>query len=285
MKRRVKHWIWLGILGSLLLGTAACGSSKTIEKETAVTAEEKQVIRVGSGVTPHLEILENVKERLSEEGYELEIKVFEDFVLPNKALAEGDLDVNLYQHEPYLINFNDEHKTDLVVAGETKFYFLPLGIYPGKVDSLDKLPEGAEVAIPNDLTNGGRALLLLQEAGLITLKEGVDITATVNDILDNPKQLKIVELEASQVVRSLADVDLAVINANFVLDAGLNVQEDALLTETADSKAAEKYASIVAVEASKQDDAAIQAFITALRSDETRNFINDTYQGAVIPVF
>ena len=284
MKRRVKHWIWLGILGSLLLGTAACGSSKTIEKET-VTAEEKQVIRVGSGVTPHLEILENVKERLSEEGYELEIQVFEDFVLPNKALAEGDLDVNLYQHEPYLINFNEEHATDLVVAGETKFYFLPLGIYPGKVDSLDKFPEGAEVAIPNDLTNGGRALLLLQEAGLITLKEGVDITATVNDILDNPKQLKIVELEASQVVRSLADVDLAVINANFVLDAGLNVQEDALLTETADSKAAEKYASIVAVEASKQDDAAIQAFITALRSDETRNFINDTYQGAVIPVF
>lgn len=287
MKKGWKKIIGLSLLGAVFLGLAACGNSGDTSETGAAEGgnEEPKTIVVGAGATPHAEILEDVKGRLAEEGYDLEIKVFDDFVLPNTALADGDLDINLYQHEPFLINFNEEHDTDLVVAGDTKYYFLPLGIYPGQTSSLDELADGAKVSIPNDATNGGRALLLLQDAGLIQLKEDADITATVSDIVENPKNLELVELDAAQVVRSLDDVDIAVINANYVLGSDLSVNEDALLTEAKDSQAAETYACVAAVKDGAQDDEAIQAFLAALGSDETREFIEETYQGAVIPVF
>lgn len=267
-----------GILTCALLGLVACSNS-------GINSQEKPVIRVGAGVTPHAEILEEIKGALEKKGYELTIQVFEDFVLPNKALAEGELDANLYQHEPYLINFNQEQNTKLSIAGDVKFYFLPLGIYSDKMESLKELSEGASVAIPNDLTNGGRALLLLQEAGLIKLKNQSDITATVSDIVENPQKIKIIELEAAQVVRALKDVDFAVINANYILDSELSVKEDALLTESENSQAAERYASVLAIQESPNNDKAIEALLEVLQSKETRDFINKTYKGAVIPVF
>lgn len=267
-----------GILTCALLGLVACSNS-------GINSQEKTVIRVGAGVTPHAEILEEIKGSLEKKGYELTIQVFEDFVLPNKALAEGELDANLYQHEPYLINFNQEQNTKLSIAGDVKFYFLPLGIYSDKMESLKELSEGASVAIPNDLTNGGRALLLLQEAGLIKLKNQSDITATVSDIVENPQKIKIIELEAAQVVRALKDVDFAVINANYILDSELSVKEDALLTESENSQAAERYASVLAIQEFSNNDKAIEALLEVLQSKETRDFINKTYKGAVIPVF
>lgn len=267
-----------GILTCALLGLVACSNS-------GINSQEKPVIRVGAGVTPHAEILEEIKGSLEKKGYELTIQVFEDFVLPNKALAEGELDANLYQHEPYLINFNQEQNTKLSIAGDVKFYFLPLGIYSDKMESLKELSEGASVAIPNDLTNGGRALLLLQEAGLIKLKNQSDITATVSDIVENPQKIKIIELEAAQVVRALKDVDFAVINANYILDSELSVKEDALLTESENSQAAERYASVLAIQEFPNNDKAIEALLEVLQSKETRDFINKTYKGAVIPVF
>lgn len=267
-----------GILTCALLGLVACSNS-------GINSQEKPVIRVGAGVTPHAEILEEIKGPLEKKGYELTIQVFEDFVLPNKALAEGELDANLYQHEPYLINFNQEQNTKLSIAGDVKFYFLPLGIYSDKMESLKELSEGASVAIPNDLTNGGRALLLLQEAGLIKLKNQSDITATVSDIVENPQKIKIIELEAAQVVRALKDVDFAVINANYILDSELSVKEDALLTESENSQAAERYASVLAIQEFSNNDKAIEALLEVLQSKETRDFINKTYKGAVIPVF
>lgn len=267
-----------GILTCALLGLVACSNS-------GINSQEKPVIRVGAGVTPHAEILEEIKGSLEKKGYELTIQVFEDFVLPNKALAEGELDANLYQHEPYLINFNQEQNTKLSIAGDVKFYFLPLGIYSDKMESLKELSEGASVAIPNDLTNGGRALLLLQEAGLIKLKNQSDITATVSDIVENPQKIKIIELEAAQVVRALKDVDFAVINANYILDSELSVKEDALLTESENSQAAERYASVLAIQEFSNNDKAIEALLEVLQSKETRDFINKTYKGAVIPVF
>lgn len=267
-----------GILTCALLGLVACSNS-------GINSQENPVIRVGAGVTPHAEILEEIKGSLEKKGYELTIQVFEDFVLPNKALAEGELDANLYQHEPYLINFNQEQNTKLSIAGDVKFYFLPLGIYSDKMESLKELSEGASVAIPNDLTNGGRALLLLQEAGLIKLKKQSDITATVSDIVENPQKIKIIELEAAQVVRALKDVDFAVINANYILDSELSVKEDALLTESENSQAAERYASVLAIQEFSNNDKAIEALLEVLQSKETRDFINKTYKGAVIPVF
>lgn len=267
-----------GILTCALLGLVARSNS-------GINSQEKSVIRVGAGVTPHAEILEEIKGSLEKKGYELTIQVFEDFVLPNKALAEGELDANLYQHEPYLINFNQEQNTKLSIAGDVKFYFLPLGIYSDKMESLKELSEGASVAIPNDLTNGGRALLLLQEAGLIKLKNQSDITATVSDIVENPQKIKIIELEAAQVVRALKDVDFAVINANYILDSELSVKEDALLTESENSQAAERYASVLAIQEFPNNDKAIEALLEVLQSKETRDFINKTYKGAVIPVF
>lgn len=285
MKKNFKRVLGLGLLGAAFFSLAACssGGNDTTSSTEESASEELTTLTVGASATPHAEILEQIKDNLADEGYNLEIKIFDDYVLPNTALNDGDLDANFFQHTPYLENFNKEHGIDLVSAGS--IHFEPLGIYPGSAASLDEIAEGGKVSIPNDATNGARALLLLESAGLITLKDGADITTTTSDIVENPKNLEIVELDASQIARAVQDVDVAVINANYALEAGFNVETDALLTEDKDSEAAQTYANIVAVRAGDENSDATKALIAALQSDEVRDYINDTYEGAVIPVF
>lgn len=288
MKKNFKSILRLSVFAAAAIGLAACGTGDkggTASSEAASSGSEaeKTVITIGASSTPHAEILEQVKEDLAVEGYDLNIKVMDDYILPNTALNDGDLDANFIQHLPYLENFNKEHGIDLVSVG--KVHFEPLGIYPGKADSLDAITEGGEVAIPNDATNGARALLLLEAAGLIKLKDGADITATSKDIVENPKNLKIVELEPAQVARSIQDVDVAVVNTNYALEAGFNVATDALKSEDKESEAAQTYANILVVKAENKDSEAIKALVEAVQSEKIKTFINETYKGAVVPVF
>lgn len=252
---------------------------------TAPTAEPKEVttITVGASSTPHAEILEQIKPVLEKEGYELKIVVYQDYVQPNVALDGGDLDANYFQHQPYLDQYNKENGTDLVSAGSV--HYEPFGLYPGKIASIDELKSGSQIAVPNDATNEARALLLLEAQGIIKLKEGVGLNATKNDIAENPKKVEIVELEAAQIARSLPDVELAVINGNYAIEAGLNVAKDAIAVEDKESIAAQTYGNIVAVKAGNEGREDIKALIAALQSDVVKQYINDTYQGAVVPIF
>lgn len=243
---------------------------------------DKEII-VGASSTPHAEILEKAKPILEKEGYTLKIIEYADYVQPNLALESGDLDANYFQHKPYLDQFNKENKTDLVSAAT--IHYEPFGIYPGKTASLEALADGAQIAVPNDATNEARALLLLEAQGLITLKKGAGLNATKNDIDKNPKNLKIVEIEAAQLARSLKDVDLAVINGNYAIEAGLSVSKDAIATEDKDSLAADTYANIIAVKAGNENREDIKALIKALQSNEVKKFIEDKYKGAVVPKF
>lgn len=240
-------------------------------------------IKVGASVTPHAEILNVAKEILAEKGYTLEIIEYNDYVLPNIATDSGELDANYFQHLPYLKNFNEENGTKLVSVAA--IHYEPFGIYPGKTKSLNELPDGGVIAIPNDGTNEARALMLLEAQGLIKLREDVGFTATVLDIESNPKNLEIKELEAAQLARALDDVDLAVINGNYAIEAGLHVNKDALAIEDKDSEAAQTYANILAVKEGNENNEAIKVLVEALQSDKVKEFINDTYEGAVIPVF
>lgn len=244
-------------------------------------SEDNKIV-VGACVTPHGEILEQVKETLKEEGYTLEIVEYNDYVLPNKALDEGELDANYFQHQPYLDNFNKENGTDIVPVAE--IHFEPLGIYAGKTASLKDLQDGATVAVPNDATNEARALLLLEANKLITLKSDAGVNATILDIQDNPLNLNIQEIAAEQIVRSLPDVDIACINGNYAIEGGLSTA-DVLNIEAADSLAADTYANIVAVNKGHEGDAKIQALIKAIQSEKVRKYIEETYKGAVVPVF
>lgn len=252
---------------------------------TALTAcgNKDKTITVGASPTPHAEILNAAKDVLAEQGYELVVKEFSDYVIPNTALEDGELDANYFQHTPYLNNFNKENGTDLVVAAE--MHYEPFGIYPGKTAKLDALADGASVAIPNDGSNETRALLLLQDVGLIKLKDGIDPTssATVLDIAENPKNLQISEIAAEQLPRALEDVDIAVINGNYALSAGLNANSDAIATENPDY--GKVYVNIVAVRKGDETSEKTQALVKALQSEKVREFIEDTYQGAVVPVF
>ncbi len=255
----------------LVLALAACagnGDSKTI--------------KVGATPAPHAEILEVAKDLLSKEGYTLEIVEFDDYIMPNTAVEEGELDANYFQHITYMNTFNADNGTHLVSAGA--IHYEPFGLYAGKTASLDALADGAQISIPNDATNGGRALLLLQEQGLITLKEGSGLEPTVQDIVDNPKNLEIMELEARLLPTTLQDVDMAVINGNYAIDAGLKIA-DALAVESSDGAAAEAYANVVAVKEGNENSEAIQALVKALTSEEVRTFIEETYAGAVMPLF
>ena len=255
----------------LVLALAACagnGDSKTI--------------KVGATPAPHAEILEVAKDLLSKEGYTLEIVEFDDYIMPNTAVEDGELDANYFQHITYMNTFNADNGTHLVSAGA--IHYEPFGLYAGKTASLDALADGAQISIPNDATNGGRALLLLQEQGLITLKEGSGLEPTVQDIVDNPKNLEIMELEARLLPTTLQDVDMAVINGNYAIDAGLKIA-DALAVESSDGAAAEAYANVVAVKEGNENSEAIQALVKALTSEEVRTFIEETYAGAVMPLF
>ena len=236
-------------------------------------------ISVAATAVPHAELLEFVKPALAKEGVELKIKVFTDYVQPNVQVAEGRLDANFFQHQPYLDEFNASRGTALVsIAG---VHVEPFGAYSSKIKKLDELSEGAQVVIPNDATNGGRALLLLQKAGVIKLKAGAGITATVKDIAENPKAIKVRELEAATLPRVLAQVDLALINTNYALEAGLNPTKDALVIEGADSP----YVNILVTTAEKKDNADLQKLAKALHTPEVKKFIADKYKGAVVPAF
>lgn len=243
---------------------------------------DDKTIRIGAAPTPHAEILKVIEDDLKEKGFKLEIVEYNDYVLPNKALEAGELDANYFQHQPYLDDFNEKNKTHGTAAA--RVHFEPLGIYSGKTDDLSKLKEGAVVAVPNDTTNEGRALLLLEAEGLIKLREGAGITATVVDIVENPLNLEIKELEAAQVARVMKDVDIACINGNYAIKAGYAIK-DALAVEKADSLAAETYANIVAVKEGNEDSPKTKALTEAILSDKVRDFINEKYEGAVVPVF
>ena len=244
---------------------------------------KSNVVVVGASPVPHAEILEFVIRKMTAEGYDLQIKQFTDYVQPNLATESGELDANFFQHVPYMNNFNEEYDTHLVSIFPV--HFEPLGLYKSRVDSIDKLPDGAIIAVPNDVTNAARAFQLLEATGLITLKEGAGINATKLDIVDNPKNLDIRELEAAQIPLLLADVDMAVINGNFALQAGLSMDTDAVAAEAKDSLSATTYANSIVVKAGNENNPGILALIKILNSNEVRVRITEKYEGVVIPVF
>ena len=268
------------LAGVLAIGTlTGCGSTdKKAEGSTGST--DSKVIKVAASATPHAEILEEAKPLLEKEGYDLEVTVFDDYVQPNEVVDSGDFDANYFQHAPYMEQFNKEKGTKLVDAGD--IHYEPFGIYPGTKKSLDEIADGDEIAVPNDTTNEARALLLLQDNGIIKLKDGAGLTATVNDIAENPHNIKIVELEAAQVARVTGETAFVVLNGNYALQAGYSVKKDALAYEAADSEAAKTYVNIIAVKDGNQDSDAIKALVKVLKSDDVKKFIDEKYDGAVI---
>ncbi len=238
-------------------------------------------ITVAASPTPHAEILEQVKPILEEQGYDLEVIEFEDYVQPNLVVDSGEIDANYFQHIPYLNEFNEENGTALVNAGG--IHYEPFGIYPGKKSSLDELEDGDTIAVPNDTTNEARALLLLQDNGVITLKEGAGLTATVLDIEENPMNINIEELEAAQVSRVKDEVAFVILNGNYALQAGFSVAKDSVAYEASDSEAAKTYVNVIAVKEGNENADKIVALVEALKSDEITSYINDTYDGAVVP--
>ena len=262
-------------------GTAdtPAANTDTPAAPTQTGSLEGTTLKVGASPAPHAEILAVVKELLAEEGINLEIVEFTDYIQPNTAVENGSIDANYFQHLPYLEEFNETRGTHLVsVAG---VHIEPMGIYAGRVSSLEDLPDGAVIAVPNDATNEGRALLLLEAQGLITLDDSSNLTATPNNIVDNPKNLEFQELEAATIPSVLADVDLAVINSNYALGAGLNPTTDALAIESSDSP----YVNVLVVKEGNENNEAIQALVDALHSDTIRDYITETFDGAVVPAF
>lgn len=276
------------ILGALLavttlatFGLAGCGNSGS---NGAASKEDDKTITVAASPTPHAEILNKaVKPLVEKDGYKLVVKEFTDYVQPNTATEDGEVDANYFQHTPYLDSFNEENGTHLVSVGAV--HYEPFGIYPGKSDDLANIADGATIAVPNDTTNEARALQLLAAQGLITVRDGAGLTATVNDITDNPHNLQIKEIEAAQLPRTVQDVDFAVINGNYAMEAGFSVGKDALATEDASSEAAQTYANVLVVKEGRENDPAIQALYAALTSDKVKDYINSTYDGAVVPIF
>ncbi len=268
--------------GGQSAGSAQTEAAGTAAAETTAASGELTRLIVGASPAPHAEILNAAKEILAQKGYDLQVMEYVDYIQPNLALESGDLDANYFQHLPYLESFNEENGTDLVSAAA--IHYEPFGIYAGKTTSLDALADGAVVAVPNDTSNEARALLLLEAQGLIKLKEGADLTVTKNDIVENPKNLELYEVEAAQIPRVIEDVDIAVINGNYAIEAGFKVA-DALAVEDSESIAATTYGNVIAVRSGEENDPAVQALIEALKSDEVKKFMEDTYAGAVVPLF
>lgn len=268
----MKKFLAVLLTGAFILGAlTGCGGKKADDK----------VIKVAASATPHAELLEQAKPILAEQGYDLQVTVFDDYVQPNEVVESGDFDANYFQHIPYLNSFNDEKKTHLVNAGG--IHYEPFGIYPGSKSDLGAVADGDNIVVPNDTTNEARALLLLQDNGLITLKEGVGLTATVNDIVDNPYNLVIKELEAAQIPRVISEFAYAVMNGNYALEAGYSVARDALAYESSDSEAAKTYVNVIAVKEGNENAEKIKALVEVLKSDTIKDYINNTYDGAVIP--
>ena len=269
----MKKLIAAALTGALVLGTV--GTS------VVFAADDDKTITVAASETPHSQILEAAKPILEEEGYDLEVTVFDDYVQPNEVVESGDFDANYFQHIPYLNSFNEEKGTHLVNAGG--IHYEPFGIYPGTKSSLDDIADGDTIAVPNDTTNEARALLLLQDNGIIKLKDGAGLEATVNDIEENPYNVEIVELAAEQVARVAEETSYIVLNGNYALQAGYSVSKDALAYETSDSEAAKTYVNVIAVKEGNENSDKIKALVDVLKSDEIKDFINEKYDGAVIP--
>ena len=315
-----KRFITLGTSLILALSLIGCGSSTSNNNDTAATTEQASAesnekasedataevkgevkdvdvlassegdaysgdpvtIKVGANITPHSEILEQAKPILAEQGITLEIVQLEDSITPNTGVIEGSLDANYFQHVPYLEQFNEENGSTLVSIGAV--HYEPFGVYAGRVSDLKELPDGAVVAVPNNVTNEARALLLLAQEGIITLKEDAGIEATVADITENPKNIEFKELAPEQLVQALPDVDIAVINGNYAIEGGLSVK-DALAVEANDGLAAQTYGNIIATSAEKENDEALKALVKVLQGKEISDYINATYDGAVVPLY
>lgn len=272
MKKTFKKLLAFTLTGAIFVSAlTGCGKKE----------DSNKTITVAASATPHAEILEYAKDKLKEKGYDLKVTIFDDYVKPNEVVESGEFDANYFQHVPYLESFNEEKGTHLVVAG--KIHYEPFGIYPGTKNSFDEIENGDTIAVPNDTTNEARALLLLQDNGIITLKEGAGIAATVNDIESNPYNVKIVELEAAQVARVVDETAFVVLNGNYALAAGFSVGKDALAYEKSDSEAAKTYVNVIAVKEGEQEEEAIQALIEVLKSEDVKQYILDTYDGAVLP--
>lgn len=275
----MKKFFAVLLAGVLTLGLAACGSSE--EAPADGTSADAVTLKIGASPTPHAEILEAAKEELAAKGINLEIVEFTDYVQPNLATESGDLDANFFQHKPYLDSFNEEQGTDLVSIGTV--HYEPMGIYAGTVTDLSAVPEGTKVGIPNDATNGGRALLLLEANGLIKLDSAAGTSATKLDIVENPLNLEIIDMEAAQLPLSLSDLGLAVINGNYAMQNGLKT-EDALAIEAADSLAATTYGNIIAVKAGNEEAPGMAELMEVLTGETVAAFIESTYGGAVAPM-
>lgn len=275
LKKVLSVLVALGLVTVMAAGCSSSGGG------SASGSDDKTIV-VGASPTPHAEILKAAENALKEKGYTLEIKEFTDYVQPNMTLENKELDANYFQHKPYLDDFNQKNNTKLVSAGA--IHYEPLGLYAGKTKALADLKDGATIAVPNDTTNEARALLLLETNGLIKLNSDAGLAATPKDITENPKNLNIQELEAAQLGRSLQDVDMAVINGNYALQADLKVS-DALAKEEKDSVAAQTYANVVAVREGDENSDKTKALMEALKSDDVKKFIEDTYQGSVVSIF
>ena len=292
MKNIKKVLLAASLSAALLLsacGSAASSSTSSVSAQgassTGASASQSQVgkttLIIGASPAPHAEILEQIVPVLAEQGITLEIKIFNDYIIPNTALYDGSLDANYFQHKPYLDDFNEKNKMDLVSAAA--IHFEPLGLYPGKTATLEELADGAVIGIPNDTTNEARALYLLEAQGLIKLKEGVGFEAVPSDIAENPRNLKFKELEAAQLPASLPDLDFAVINGNYAV--GAEIADTVLVTESEESTSAQTFANIIAVRNGDENRPEIKALIAALESEEIRAFILEKYNGVVVPVF
>ncbi len=273
MKKTITKVLVLALALTTVFAFTACGNSGD---------GDDSVIKVGATPAPHKEVLELIVDDLEKEGYTLEITEYQDYILPNRAVSEGELDANYFQHISYLNNYNDENDTELVSAGS--IHYEPFALYGGKSTSLADLPNGAQIAVPNDGTNEGRALKLLEAEGLIKLDADAGFLATKIDIVDNPKNLEIIEMEAAQLPRTLTSVDMAVINGNYAIQGGLKLA-DALAIEAGDSEAAKAYANVIAVNEGNEESPKIQALVKALQSDEVKQFMKDKYEGAVVALF
>lgn len=301
------------LAAALTLSLAACGSApasqstaSTSEQSAAATSDTASAdatavtgdgfdptvdyealkgttITVAASPVPHAEILKVAGEILAQADINLKVVEFTDYIQPNKATENGEVDANYFQHGPYLENFNEENGTHLVSVAA--IHYEPLGLYPGKTKTLDELADGAQIGVPNDTTNEARALQLLAAQGLITLKDGAGLTATKNDIVDNPKNLNIVEMEAAQLPRQLSSLDMAVINGNYATEAGFYSADDAIAAEDADSEAAQTYANVLVVKEGNEETPATKALIAALESQKVKDYITDTYHGAVVAIF
>ena len=282
----MKKFVTIALTAALSVGLlAGCGSGSNDANNNAdanADAEDK-VITVAASPSPHAEILAVAGEVLEAEGYELQVTEFTDYVKPNLVVENDEIDANYFQHQPYLTDFNAERDTHLVSVAAV--HYEPFGIYSTNHASLDELADGAIIAVPNDVTNEARALQLLQAQGIITLKEDAGLTATKQDIVDNPYNIELQEVEAAALPSTLDGADFAVINGNYAIPAGLNVAQDALACEDAASEAAQTFANILVVKEGNEDSEKIQALVKALTSDEVKTFINDTYEGAVVPIF